>query len=357
MKNFILIFFLFVANLAFSQTYVSVDNKKEAWETNSTWIKSPNQSWVPDNPGNNLNWTSLTILGTVTRNSNLTVQGSTPIYITDTLIVKGSLNMNAGSKIIVQNGGVLIVVGDINMTGGMSITSTGTGRIVNTGQFTMSNGTITIDNQFYNFDTTPTFSGGPTINGTQYTSFPPPNGNSATLAAYLSSKNDLKTQDPSLYAYVMGFLPAMPIELISFIVDISDSKPVLTWVTALEKDNDYFTVLRSDDGKNFTDVGTVTGAGNSKTEIKYEWTDNSDLSGVQYYMIKQTDFDGKSESFKVVSVTLNWTLIEGYRINDDEKVISVTYYDLSGRIVDRNHEGIKILNILTNKKLYTHKVI
>ncbi len=360
--KYITLFLLFITSFAFSQvSYVSVDNKKEAWEVNSTWIKSPNENWVANNPGTALNWSSVTINGTVTRTGDLTVQGATTLYISDTLVITANLNMIAGGKIVVNNGGVLIVKGNIDMSGGMKITSTGTGRIVTVGEFKMSNGTVTIDNQFYSFDTTPTFSGGPKINGTQYSSNPAPNGNTAVLAAYLSTKSDLQTQDPTLYAYVMGTVmgidPPVPIVLVSFTVTLIDDKPVLAWVTAMEKNNDYFTILRSDNAKDFQSIGTVNGNGNSNHAIKYSWTDHSNLSGIVYYRIMQTDFDGQNEAFKIVAISLNWTLVEGYKISDDETVLSVVYYDLSGRMVDNSYSGVKILNIVTSKKRYIHKII
>jgi hypothetical protein len=95
----------------------------------------------------------------------------------------------------------------------------------------------------------------------------------------------------------------LPVKMLLFIgKSIGENKVLLNWATGTEINNDYFTVERSADGEIFTPIGTVKGNGNSSTIIKYNLTDENALKGINYYRIKQTDFDGKFEYSKIVAV-------------------------------------------------------
>lgn len=94
----------------------------------------------------------------------------------------------------------------------------------------------------------------------------------------------------------------LPIELLSFKAIKSDHNVEVSWETATERNNDFFTVLRSKDGETWENVQIIPGAGNSTRPLHYTWTDNTPLSDVSYYRLKQTDFDGQTELFNIVSV-------------------------------------------------------
>ena len=61
----------------------------------------------------------------------------------------------------------------------------------------------------------------------------------------------------------------------------------------LELNNNYFEVKHSSDGKAFTAIGKVNGAGNSTTVKDYSFADEKPRLGDNYYRLKQTDEDGK----------------------------------------------------------------
>ncbi|WP_210463188.1 YDG domain-containing protein [Rufibacter roseolus] len=94
----------------------------------------------------------------------------------------------------------------------------------------------------------------------------------------------------------------LPVSLISFEGKQKASAIDLSWTTAAEKDNDYFQIERSQDGKTFTSVGKVKGNGNSNVLRNYNFSDASAQAGVNYYRLKQVDFDGKFEYSKVIAV-------------------------------------------------------
>jgi len=81
----------------------------------------------------------------------------------------------------------------------------------------------------------------------------------------------------------------------------------LQWTTSNENNNDYFNVLRSTDGRNFTKIGTVRGQGNSSVAQDYSFDDGSPVDGVDYYRLEQVDLDGKSTYSTIVSVDMDLT--------------------------------------------------
>ncbi|MBK8670907.1 MAG: T9SS type A sorting domain-containing protein [Saprospiraceae bacterium] len=95
---------------------------------------------------------------------------------------------------------------------------------------------------------------------------------------------------------------AMPVEMILFEVVKKETISILSFSTASETNNDYFTIERSGDGKSYDEIGTIDGAGNSSKEISYEFVDEKPLAGINYYRIKQTDFDGRFSYSEIRSV-------------------------------------------------------
>lgn len=90
------------------------------------------------------------------------------------------------------------------------------------------------------------------------------------------------------------FVPAttLPIKLMYFDADANDNGVNLSWATANEVNNDFFTIEKSTDGVNFKMVSTKNGAGNSTSNIYYSDKDVHPESGYSYYRLKQTDYDG-----------------------------------------------------------------
>lgn len=97
----------------------------------------------------------------------------------------------------------------------------------------------------------------------------------------------------------------LPIQLVSFEVALFDRGVKLTWRTAQELRNDFFDLERSGDGEVFVKIATVPGAGNSNEERSYEVIDSNPLTGVSYYRLKQTDWDGAFSYSNVAKVHSN----------------------------------------------------
>lgn len=141
----------------------------------------------------------------------------------------------------------------------------------------------------------------------------------------------------------------LPIELLSFTGQKFDKVTKLEWITSTEINNDRFTVERSIDGIHFEPIATVKGAGNSNSAIKYEVLDENPLNGINYYRLKQTDYDG-AFSYSLNIVAINYSndafLVQVYPnpfnqkinvnltgIDDEEAQISI--YDIAGKQIYR----------------------
>ncbi len=92
----------------------------------------------------------------------------------------------------------------------------------------------------------------------------------------------------------------LPVEMLYFHAEKKGNDALLSWATASEENNDFFSVEKSIDGRNYLPVGNVKGAGNSLQMNTYSFTDNNLRNDVVYYRLKQTDFDGQFEYSNVV---------------------------------------------------------
>ncbi len=133
----------------------------------------------------------------------------------------------------------------------------------------------------------------------------PPSGLNSTTATRTTSPatTTARTSEP------MSCTPTvLPVEYILFTAKkYSSSSVILSWVTGTEKNNEYFEILRSRDGKTFTSVGKVAGVGNSVVANSYSFVDEGiEGAGIYYYALMQVDFDGTQSlsPVKVVSFDL-----------------------------------------------------
>jgi hypothetical protein len=83
--------------------------------------------------------------------------------------------------------------------------------------------------------------------------------------------------------------------LLTFDAEVQGASVELTWLTAMEIDNEMFTIERSINGTNYETIGTKPGAGNSSDLITYKWRDSKPAIGRNYYRIKLTDSRGNEE--------------------------------------------------------------
>ncbi|MBS1634582.1 MAG: T9SS type A sorting domain-containing protein [Bacteroidetes bacterium] len=66
----------------------------------------------------------------------------------------------------------------------------------------------------------------------------------------------------------------------------------LDWTTISEDASEYFSVERSADGKDFSSIGKVAGAGSSVTKKYYSFDDKAPQEGINYYRLAQPNKKG-----------------------------------------------------------------
>jgi hypothetical protein len=92
----------------------------------------------------------------------------------------------------------------------------------------------------------------------------------------------------------------LPIELLFFNCKKEGSSVKLNWSTASELNFDYFSVERSSNGKDFSELAQISGHGTTKVKQNYSFEDSRPLIGKNYYRLKSEDFDGYTEYFNTV---------------------------------------------------------
>lgn len=112
---------------------------------------------------------------------------------------------------------------------------------------------------------------------------------------------------PLGYAEVFGvsaLVGNIPVELINFAATNKDNKIQLTWQTATEKNNYGFQILRSENTREWKEIGFVEGSGSSTKPHNYQFIDENVNSGTLYYRLKQIDFDGTYSLLKIASINI-----------------------------------------------------
>jgi hypothetical protein len=112
----------------------------------------------------------------------------------------------------------------------------------------------------------------------------------------------------------------LPVEFVSVSAESKGDYVEVAWVTAMELNNDFFTIERSVDGSAWEAIGYVTGVGNSNELITYSFIDNNPLNGAAYYRIKQTDFDGSFDYSTVAMVRRTGEKLVAYPVPSQDWV-------------------------------------
>ena len=123
----------------------------------------------------------------------------------------------------------------------------------------------------------------------------------------------------------------------------------LEFVVASQINNDYYTIERSVDGNEWSEIGLIEGEGNTNTQITYKWKDVNPMNGVNYYRLTQTDYDGTSEIFTPIAITCETAPVDGYSVypnpangllnieleleNHQGDDVSIEVIDINGKIL------------------------
>ena len=96
--------------------------------------------------------------------------------------------------------------------------------------------------------------------------------------------------------------PLLPIELLYFTGHQLSGSNKLEWATATEKNAAWQIVQRSPNGlENWSEIGRLTGAGNTTTSVSYSFNDENPLPH-SFYRLAAEDFDGAVQYSGVISL-------------------------------------------------------
>lgn len=138
----------------------------------------------------------------------------------------------------------------------------------------------------------------------------------------------------------------LPIELIKFEANCTQSSVMINWSTASEQNSEKFIIEKSRDLINWQQVAEKSAAGNSNYLIEYAQIDTSPLAGTSYYQLRQIDFNGDESKFGSISVSCN-SIEDSYVLypnpttgsfnveisNTEQETINCAVLDLSGKVV------------------------
>ena len=158
----------------------------------------------------------------------------------------------------------------------------------------------------------------------------------------------------------------LPVELTTFYSTSNNKSVNLFWATATELNNSHFDIEYSVDGTNFRAIGEVIGNGTTQLKQEYSYTHTAPVMGLNYYRLKQVDFDGAFEysdirvveikrSGKIVinpSAAYSEITVELAETIGENNVIGI--YDMMGRtVMMSNFDGT--LNVKTIDISNLHK--
>jgi len=219
------------------------------------------------NPGCNNNGPGITITNRITSSSCSVLKysggGNVTISGNGNLTIYTDFEINGGSTLNITNGDSVTVYGNFTISGGSHVNVTG-------GAVFKVNGNVTL-------------SGNSNVCG--------PSG-----AGTINYTGSLTGSGWG------GCTGSLPVELLYFKAKFNSDHVDFNWATATEVNNDYFTIERSQDGKDFEEVLRKPGAGSSTVQHSYSAIDDAPLHGMSYYRLKQTDYDGKFVYYPVKAV-------------------------------------------------------
>ena len=103
--------------------------------------------------------------------------------------------------------------------------------------------------------------------------------------------------------YTVNITAALPVEVLYFKAEKTiENTAKLSWATASEQNTASFTLLRSQNLIDFETIAKLDAFGESSSTKNYQFVDLLPHKGLNYYQLKQTDVDGKAQTFRPVSL-------------------------------------------------------
>ncbi|WP_159471526.1 T9SS type A sorting domain-containing protein [Dyadobacter sp. 3J3] len=180
----------------------------------------------------------------------------------------------------------------------------------------------------------------------------------------------------------------LPVTLVSFNAQKSGvgseaAAALLYWTTSTETNSDHFDIERSENGRNWANIGKVISNGESTKILSYSFKDIQPISGENLYRLRMVDKDGTFAYSRIQSVTFDGTnsdmsvypnpSVDKLFIRDYSTVKDISVSNLNGISVYKSlsfasgngfvdlaslSQGIYVVKITRiNGTLSTHKIV
>ena len=171
----------------------------------------------------------------------------------------------------------------------------------------------------------------------------------------------------------------LPVIISNFEGVSENEKSILNWTTLSEINSDIFEIQKSTNGIEFINIGEVKANGYSNRVIKYKFTDTQTNQVLNYYRLKQIDYDGSFEYSKTIAIKPNNNpkpII--YTTQNKEAIVkfskpytgTIKIFDLTGKIISKKEltssykiifqglkQGLYLIQIESNKESYSKQKI
>ncbi|MFN0274654.1 MAG: hypothetical protein ACKVPJ_02820 [Chitinophagales bacterium] len=132
----------------------------------------------------------------------------------------------------------------------------------------------------------------------------------------------------------------LPVEITYFAANCMDAAIGLQWETANEIHSETFFVERSADGVTFSTIAELPAAGYSSSDLHYSYTDKQPAPGMNYYRLKQVDFNGVENYSDVITAecTINTNQFEIMYASATNGVIDLSLFT--------THQGVYTVELI-----------
>ncbi len=153
----------------------------------------------------------------------------------------------------------------------------------------------------------------------------------------------------------------LPVKLSNFQGAVNNNKGLLKWAVADNETGEYFQVMRSTDGKNFTEAGVVL-ASNKVGAESYTFTDVKELEKITYYKLKVINKNKSVTYSNTVIIRSSAEAIQhvlSILSNPVESALTFSYHatlEAQNTVVIYNTSGAKVFSTKINVQKGTNSI-
>lgn len=150
--------------------------------------------------------------------------------------------------------------------------------------------------------------------------------------------------------YLNGVLTgssSLPVELVRFEATTTNLKTILQWATSSEINNEGFEIQKSRNGSDWKAIGWTEGLANNEGLANYQFMDQEIIPGLNYYRLKQIDFDGNHSFSNIEKVNVQYGDQDGFQVFPNPANGAVSFSGVANEDLEKitiyNQVGKKVM--------------